>query len=268
MSPCSGASAASAVEGRREAFATLKAELSAGAAAPRLPAESVIPSAIPALDHLLGGGFPRGALATLEGNAGRWSIAARLAAQVTRRALVAIVDDGGLYPPSLARAGTRLDRVLIVPTHTPLATARAVDILLRSRACRLVLMPAPNLRAAVWSRLATLAHRTGVLLIAIAARALPTLAAAATLRLDCALERLIFHGTRGLWCSFSGYDVRAHVQKYHHAGTTPNACANVRSVNALDGAAARERTTAREHRAEVVHSKNADTHANQSRSSA
>ncbi|MGA8533989.1 MAG: hypothetical protein WB615_07775, partial [Candidatus Tumulicola sp.] len=105
---------------RREAFTALKSGLSAGEiAAPRsLPPDTVIPTAIPALDRMLGGGFPRGALVTLEGNAGRWSLAARLAAQVTRHALTAIIDGGELYPPSLVRAGARLDRVLIAPART------------------------------------------------------------------------------------------------------------------------------------------------------
>ncbi len=227
----------------REAFATLKAGLNASVVPSRLPVEALIPSAIPALDRLLGGGFPRGALVTLEGATGRWSIAARLLAQVTGRALAAIVDDGALYPPDLARAGVRLDRVLIAPACTPLSTARAADILVRSRACRLVLMSAPNLRAAVWTRLAGLAHRAGVLLIAIVSHASVQLAAAATLRLDCTLERLIVHGSRGLWCSFAGYDVRAHVRKQKNvAAGAQSAC--VRALDALDGAVLRERTLA------------------------
>lgn len=230
---------------RREAFIALKAGLSPGAiAAPRPSLKTLLPTAIPLLDQALGGGFPQGALVTLEGRAGRWSIAARLLAQVTGRALAAIVDDGGLYPPSLARAGARLERVLIVSARTPLHVARAVDILLRSRACRLVLMTAPNLRAAVWTRLAGLAHRTGVLLIAIAARASAPLAAAAGLRLDCTLERLVIHGTRGLWCAFAGYDVCAHVRKHQRSHT--GAQVRVRAaVDVLDGAIVRERLCAR-----------------------
>lgn len=240
-------------EARREAFAALKAGLNAGVAAPRLAAERAIPSGIPALDRILGGGFPRGALVAVEGEAGRWSLAARLLAQVTQRALAAIVDDGGLYPPSLARAGVLLDRVLIASATTPLGIARAADILLRSRACRLVLMPAPNLRPAVWSRLATLAHRTGVLLIAIASCAAAPLAAATTLRLDCTLERLLFHGTRGLWCTFSGYELRASVRKYQHGAPGAQAC--LRAADPLEGVAVRERPANRESpaRAERVH---------------
>ena len=203
--------------GRREAFAALKSTVSAEAlAAPRqLPPDAVIPTAIPELDRALGGGLPRGALVAFEGQTGRWSIAARLAAQVTQRALVAIVDDGGLYPPSLARAGARLDRVLIAPASTPRAMARAVDIVLRTRACRLVLVPAVDLRAAIWMRLARLAQRAGVLVVAIAARASAALAAATALRLECTLERPLLLGARGLWCTLAGYDVHVCVRKHH-----------------------------------------------------
>jgi hypothetical protein len=253
LAPISETSAAS----HREAFAALKAGLkAAGAAAPpRLSLDALIPSAIPALDRILGGGFPRGALVTLEGTAGRWSIAARLVAQVTGRALAAIVDDGSLYPPDLARAGARLDRVLIAPARTPLAVARAVDIVVRSRACRLVLMTAPpDLRAAVWNRLAGLAHRTGVLLIAIAVRAAAPLAAAAALRLDCTLDRLIVHGTRGLWCAFAGYDVRTHVRKHKQltaaataaVAATPQSHQSDARVRAVNNAADDGATTLRE----------------------
>jgi hypothetical protein len=233
-------------ESRREAFAALRAGLS-GAGGPSAPVslENLIPSEIPALDGLLGGGFPRGTLVALEGNAGRWSIAARLVANVTRRGIAAIVDDGGLYPPSLASAGARLDRVLVVPARTPLGVARAADILLRSRAARLILLPAVTLRDAVWTRLAGLAHRTGVLLIAIVAaesrdaRAGAALTAASGLRLHCALERVAIHGTRGLWCSFSGFELRAELRKHKRAAH--GASARLRAVDPLDGVAVRER---------------------------
>jgi len=231
-------------ESRREAFASLRAELS-GAGGPSATAspESVIRSGIPALDRLLGGGFPRGTLVTLEGNAGRWSVAARLVANVTRRGIAAIVDDGGLYPPSLALAGARLDRVLVVPAAAPLGVARAADILVRSRAASLVLLPAVALRDAVWTRLAGLAHRNGVLLIAIGAsaqvRSGAALSAASGVRLHCALERVALHGTRGLWCSFAGFELRAELRKHKRAGT--GASARLRAVDALDGVPARER---------------------------
>lgn len=214
---------------RREAFAALKARLSASIAAP-VPLEEVVPSDVPALDELLGGGFPRGALVTLEGSAGRWSVVARLVAQVTRRAVVAILDDGGLYPPSLAEAGVRLERVLVVPARAPLLVARAVDLLLRSRACRLVVMPAVALRDAIWMRLAGLAHRTGALLIAIAAAAAAPLAAASGLRLHCMREQLITDGPRGPWRIFAGYDLCTQVRKSKRNLTTISA--SIRAAHA------------------------------------
>jgi hypothetical protein len=204
---------------RHTAFAALKAGLqNAAIAAPQARVEARIPSAVPALDRALGGGFPNGALVALEGSAGRWSIAASLVASVTRRSAAAIVDDGALYPPDLARSGARLERVLVVPAQSPLTVARAADVLVRSKACRLVLVPAPELRAAVWQRLAGLAHRTGILLVAVApphapAARLAPLAAAAAIRLYCTRGRLETIGTRGVWCTFAGYDVCAEVRK-------------------------------------------------------
>lgn len=230
---------------RREAFAALKAGLSADAiAAPRLALEDLIPTGIPSLDAMMGGGFPRGALVALEGRAGRWSIAVRTLAQVTRRAMAAVVDDGGLYPPDLLRGGARLDRVLVVPARTPLGTARVVDLLVRSRACRLVVMTAPDLRAAVWTRLAELAHRSGVLVIAIAVRAPAALAHAAMVRLECTRERLVMAGSHGLWAAIAGYDVRADLRK--HKRFTTGTHARVRVLESFDGAILRERAIAKD----------------------
>lgn len=200
------------------AFAALKAKLAA-IAAPPTRVEPVVPSSIPELDRLLGGGFPSGSLAVLEGTAGRWSVATRLLAGVTLRSVAAIVDDGALYPPDLVRCGARLDRILVVPAVLPLTIARAADVLVRSKACKVVVMPAPDLRAQVWTRLAGLAHRTGVLLIAIppataSAIALAPLTASAGVRLQCTRECVAVAGKRGLWCSFAGYDVSAELRKH------------------------------------------------------
>ena len=176
---------------RRAAFEALKAELKSRPSLSSAPVPGALATAIPELDRLLDGGFPPGSVATLEGSAGCWSLAAGLMAETTRRSLVAILDDGTLYPPALAAAGVALDRVLVVPVRKALAAARAADILLRSRICRLVLMPAVALRDAVWTRLASLAHRGGVLLVVMAARAGAALSAAAELRLHCTLERVV-----------------------------------------------------------------------------
>jgi len=219
------------VPSRHTAFAALKAGLDhAAIAVPRTLVERRIPSAVPAIDRVLDGGFPTGSLVTLEGPAGRWSIAASLVASVTRRSAAAIVDDGALYPPDLARSGARLERVLVIPATSPLTVARAADVLVRSKACRLVLVPAPELRAAVWMRLAGLAHRSGILLVAVpppqasSARIAP-LAAAAALRLYCTRGRMEILGKRGVWCTFAGYDVCAEVRKNRNAAPEKRAVA-------------------------------------------
>jgi hypothetical protein len=199
-------------EERRRAFELLKAGLSAK---PTLPVESLLPTAIPQLDRLLGGGFPAGAVATLEGETGRWSLAAGLVTQFASQSLVAILDDGALYPPALAEAGACLERVLIVPARKALAMARAADILLRSRICRLVIMPAVALRDAVWERLAKLAHRSGTLLIVVATRAGAALSAVAEVRLHCTLERALVHG-RGLWATVDGFELGVGLRKHKH----------------------------------------------------
>ena len=97
-----------------------KPGLGAGTASLCTGRAGIVPTAIPELDRLLGGGFPAGAVATLEGATGRWSLAAGLAAGMTRRGLVAILDDGSLYPPALAEAGACLERVLVVPARKAL----------------------------------------------------------------------------------------------------------------------------------------------------
>jgi hypothetical protein len=201
---------------RRTAFAALKAELSAQNRR-RESTKPTLASAIPELDRLLCGGFPEGAIATLEGATGRWSVAAALAATTTRRGLVAIVDDGSLYPPGLVKAGVALERVIVVPAKKALQIARAVDILLRARICRLVLMPAVALRDAVWTRLATLAQRSGAVVLVMATRAGAALSAVAEMRVHCALERALMYGTHGVWGCFAGFKLSVDLRKHRFA---------------------------------------------------
>ncbi len=210
------AAVSEATDSHRKSFAELKAGLAQAIAKPAsLPGEGLIVTHVAELDCLLGGGFPTGIVATLEGERGGWSLAARLVARITRRSLAAILDDGTLYPPSLLEAGAHLERVLVVPARTALKIARAVDILLRSRICRLILMPAVALRDAVWMRLAKLARRSGALVLVIAARAGASLTAVARLRLRCAFERILVHGSHGLWGRVAGF--KLHVDLCKHA---------------------------------------------------
>ncbi len=208
--------AAALPQRRNELFEELKERLHAAPGAVGVGVDGAVKTGIEGLDCLLGGGFPPGSLVTLEGHgsAGRWSIAAAVLAQVTRRGLGAVIDDGELYPPSLEDAGVRLDRLLVVPAKTPVGIARAVDLILRSRVARVIVMSAPALRAAVWTRLATLAHRAGAVLIVIAGRASVELAGVATVRLGCMFDRAVIRGTRGVWGCFSGFTLRTELRKH------------------------------------------------------
>lgn len=213
---------------RKELFHELKSRLHAAPGATQVSLETLIPTAVEALDAALGGGLPKGALVTFEGpcSSGRWSIVASLLAHVTRRALGAVIDDGELYPPALEEAGVRLDRLLVVPAKTPVAIARAADALLRSRVARVVVMGGTALRAPIWSRLANLASRMGVVLIVVTMHAAIELGSVASVRIACAYQRVLLRGTRGLWCHFSGFELRAHLRKQKQPlrgrGTTSN----------------------------------------------
>jgi hypothetical protein len=215
------------------AFAALRERLDrrhreATAAAFTLGEESVVATGFPELDRILGGGFRRGTIATLEGtpSSGRSALAARLLAAATRRGLAALIGVE-LFPPALAAAGVRLERLLVVPAREPLAVARAADIVLRSHAFTVVAIPAlPSGRgtgAATWTRLASLAHRANALLVALGDDASAELRYFASIRLETALERVRWNGPAGHLGELAGYDVRATVRKHKRAAPTGDA---------------------------------------------
>ena len=163
------------------AFAALREALEqrhrdASAAAFAAGDEELLRTGLPELDRILGGGFPRGTIAALEGapSSGRSAVAARLLAVATRQGLGALIGTD-LFLPGLAAAGVRLERLMCVPVTDPLGAARAADIVLRSGAFGVVVIPAlPSGRgtsAATWTRLASLAHRAGALLVALGVEA-------------------------------------------------------------------------------------------------
>ncbi len=225
---------------RFAAFAALKSELASRAEAGRIElAGKLVSSGIEALDGVLGGGLVRGTIVALEGGSGRMAIAARLLAQATAHGLAAVIDAGDLFPPALARAGVRLERLLIVPARSAIGIARAVDILLRSRAFSVVLMPAVALRTQVWARLAGLAQKAGALVLALGLCASAELAAFSATRLRCVLDRVLVSGAGGVFARLVGYDVRAHVLKHRYG--RPGGNALVRAIERSDSTSVRER---------------------------
>jgi hypothetical protein len=216
---------------RLAAFAALKSELAARATAGAATAlAGLLASGLGDLDLALRGGFVRGTIATLEGavGSGRTAIAARLLALETRTGFAAVIDDGSLFPPALAQAGVRLERLLVIPARGHLSIARSVDIVLRSRVFAIVLMPAITLRAAVWARLSGLAQKAGTLLLALGERACDELSALAATRIECFFESALLRGARGVFKHVVGYALNARVLK--HRRGAPGAHASFQVV--------------------------------------
>jgi hypothetical protein len=233
-------------ESRLQALAGLRAALAAThrSASPEafvLAEEAVVRTAFRELDAALGGGFPRGILATLEGPAGsgRSAIAARLLAAATSGGLGAIIEapgglEGAFYPPALAAAGVDLNRLLVVPASGAAAVARAADILLRAAAFGVVVIPMVALAATVWTRLASLTHRANALLIALGGEASDELCYFASLRVRLRNERVRWSGASGLFCELAGAGAEATVLKHKRAAPGRRAHV-VRSAFERDG---------------------------------
>lgn len=218
------------LDARRAALDGLRAALSTvhRAASPdafTLAEEAVVRSGLGDLDLALGGGFPRGIVATLEGppGSGRSALAARLLATATTSGgLAALIEspagpEGAFYPPALAAAGVDLDRLLVVHAWDATGVARAADILLRATAFSVIIMPTVSLRAVAWTRLASLTHRANALLVALGSGASDELRYFASLRVRLEPARVRFAGSGGLFCTLAGIDVEASVLKHKRA---------------------------------------------------
>jgi hypothetical protein len=142
-----------------------------------LPAEPVrrLPTGIGALDELLGGGLPRGHLSEIVGgpSSGRTGVLHALLTSATRRGEVAAVVDleDALDPPSLARAGVDLERVLWVRPPAPRAALKCAELILSAGGFGLVALDGLGARAArplprqVWPRLAQVVRRGGAVCV-------------------------------------------------------------------------------------------------------
>jgi hypothetical protein len=187
--------------------------------------EALLPTGFGELDSALGGGFSRGSVATLEGPAGsgRSAIAARLLATATANGGLAVLieapagDEGALYPPALAAAGVDLRRLLVVPASDARAVARAADIVLRSAAFGVVVIPTVRLAATAWTRLANLTHRAGALLIALGFEASDELRYFASLRVRLRSEGVRWAGGSGPFCALAAAGAEATVLKHKRA---------------------------------------------------
>ncbi|HEY0613403.1 MAG TPA: hypothetical protein VGC96_02135, partial [Candidatus Elarobacter sp.] len=219
--------------GSGQSFAALRERLDrrhreTTGAAFALGEEGMVRTGIGSLDTVLGGGFPRGTIGTLEGppSSGRSALAARLLAAATRRGLGAVIGVS-LFPPALAAAGVRLERLLFVRVGDPVETARAADIVVRSGAFTVVVIPAlPSGRgtgSATWTRLASLTHRANALLVAVGEEASAELRYFASVRLETTIERVRWNGPAGHLGELAGFDAHAVVRKHKRAAPVGDA---------------------------------------------
>ena len=104
------------------------------------------------LDELLGGGLPRGHLSEIVGgpSSGRTALLHALLASATRRGEVAAVVDlpDALDPPSLARAGADLERVLWVRPPSPQIALKCAELILAAGGFGVVALDSLGARAA------------------------------------------------------------------------------------------------------------------------
>jgi RecA/RadA recombinase len=143
------------------------------------------------LDHVLGGGLPRGRLVEVSGawSSGKATLALTAAARLTTERRLAVYVDarGELYPPAAAALGVELLRLLVVRPDCARASgaARAGEIAARSGVFPLVILDLPDgevIDAAAAGRLRAVAAGAGAVVMALASR--PGALAQAQLKLE------------------------------------------------------------------------------------
>jgi hypothetical protein len=137
-----------------------------------------LPTGIPALDHLLGGGLPKGEVTELVGDGPGSGSAQALHALLAQTAadgrFLALVDGADSFDID-APTPASLERLLLVRCRSAEEALKAADLLLRDRnfplvALDLKLNPPAQLRrvqASVWHRLGRIAEHNGTTLLVV-----------------------------------------------------------------------------------------------------
>jgi len=136
------------------------------------PNSGLLPSGIEAVDALLSGGIPRGALSLLSGSVscGKTGLALAFAAEITRQqGRLAWVHQGSFSAPSARHAGVDLEAVLTVRVESFPQARRCVDFLLRWQAFQGVVVDWPGFGGSgkAWTRLHRLVSGSQGLLLVI-----------------------------------------------------------------------------------------------------
>ena len=184
--------------------------------------------AIPALDAVLDGGLPRGAITEIFGrsSSGKTTLAHVLMAAATRRGECAAWIDlpNALDPDCAEQAGARLERVLWISPLDRLSALRAADHVLEAGGFRLVILdlaaPSSSSRsvpASVWLRMARAAVRRNAAVVVLATSRL--VGAFATMSLEAHPRHRVFVGERGPAPVFEGMTTSLHLRKYKHGSS-------------------------------------------------
>lgn len=178
-------------QSKAEILEALRKKLAPTAPKPRTEGRPSLTTGWAAVDDLLGGGLPRGAVVEACGAAGRMSLACTALAGATAAGhLAALVDaPGALDPAALRDAGADLERVLWIRPKPELGEAlRCADVLLDGDHFPLVVLytvgAAGRVNTAAWQRLQQRAARAGAAVLLIGERPLAGSFTAATLHLQ------------------------------------------------------------------------------------
>ncbi len=175
-------------------------------------------SGCPAVDALLGGGWPRGRISELCGprSSGRTALALHTAATVTRSGgFVAWVDGADtLSPLSLAWSGAILSQIYWVRPPDFRVSLRCAELLLQSTGFSLLVLDCgdtpPRLSSsAPWIRLQRAAEQAGAALLLLSPRALAGSFTALRLR----LERRRPYWQGGAWPLFLGWESTGVIER-------------------------------------------------------
>ena len=197
-----------------------------------------LPTGLPSIDALVGGGLPGGKLCEIVGPAssGRTSLALGLLARATRAGeWVALVDEADAFDPTSAdRAGVALPRLLWARPPDRSRALRCCQQLLAARGFALVVWDAagkgrqPTLPGAAWQKLARGATSAGTALVVLCEQRLA--GSCSELSLELQRAQAHFGGAPGAPALLEGLEVAAAVLRERNgsAGGTAHARLSVR----------------------------------------
>jgi hypothetical protein len=198
-------------EALRNLRATLEASIASkltsgselGRAVARQRREEILPTTIPPLDALLGGGLARGKMTEIAGRGTRFSIViATLAAATSIGEAAALIDASDSFDPQLAEAaGVDLRRLLWVRPHTMKETVTAAEMT-GATGFQLVIIdigsrrpPGRRVPDAAWVRLARVAESHGATILVSAPYALTGTTSEAMILAHAPLPRWLGRGS-------------------------------------------------------------------------